>query len=371
MAKGTRKQEKSGKRSGSFRNLIKIICTLLGIALFFILASVGTLLYFNSSPNKSPVISNGDLSLQIDDSGSIRLEVHPGESVRSVGQRLEQAGIIRNRYFWEILSYVDKEYLKAGIYKFSLPATQLEIRALLISGKQILLRVTIPEGVTLKKTAQILAEAGICGAEDFLSAASDKETLDTYRVPGVTMEGYLYPDTYLFPETYPAAQVVKTLADTFFKRLSDIRPEALALSPAELNNRVILASIVEREYRVDEEAPVMAGVFYNRLRIGMALQSCATVEYVITEIQNRPHPERLFDRDTEIRNPYNTYIRPGLPPGPISAPGAIALNAVFNPAPSDYLYFRLINPAEGRHYFSQTLDDHIRAGVLYVKSRNR
>jgi UPF0755 protein len=99
----------------------------------------------------------------------------------------------------------------------------------------------------------------------------------------------------------------------------------------------------------------------------MALQSCATVEYVITEIQGRPHPKVLYDRDTAIPDPYNTYIRPGLPPGPISAPGLTALSAVFNPAPSDYLYFRLVNPAEGRHYFSRTFDEHIRAAGLYVK----
>jgi UPF0755 protein len=99
----------------------------------------------------------------------------------------------------------------------------------------------------------------------------------------------------------------------------------------------------------------------------MALQSCATVEYVITEIQGKPHPEILYTRDTEIKDPYNTYIRPGLPPGPISVPGKVALNAVFHPVASDFLYFRLIDPAEGRHYFSKTLDDHIRAGTLYVK----
>jgi UPF0755 protein len=114
----------------------------------------------------------------------------------------------------------------------------------------------------------------------------------------------------------------------------------------------------------------MAGVFYNRLSIGMALQSCATVEYVITEIQGKPHPELLYTRDTEIRDPYNTYIRPGLPPGPISAPGAVALDAAFHPAESDYLYFRLSDARAGRHYFSKTLDDHIRAGMLYVKDRS-
>jgi UPF0755 protein len=284
---------------------------------------------------------------------------------------MESAGIIRSRHFWELLSRFDRRYLKAGTYSFSLPATQLEIRSLLVSGRQILIRLTIPEGTTLKKTARLLAEAGVCSSEDFLAAASDPALLDAYRAPGPTLEGYLYPDTYLFSEGYPAELVVKTMADTFFKRLAELWPDTLALSPEELNRRVIMASIVEREYRVDEEAPLMAGVFYNRLRIGMALQSCATVEYVITEIQGRPHPERLYERDTEIRSPYNTYMVPGLPPGSISAPSAVALNAAFNPAPSDYLYFRLVNPAEGRHYFSQTLDDHIRAGALYVKARSR
>jgi UPF0755 protein len=356
------------KRAAS--SVITVICVLLGTLLFLTALAVGGVIYFNSPPDKPPVLSLEDPAMRIDESGALRLELRPGESVRSVGQRLENAGIIRNRYFWELLSYADKKYLKAGIYSLSLPASQMEIRSILISGRQILIRVTIPEGVTLKKTAQILAKAAICGEEDFLAAASDRAVLDTYRVPGPTMEGYLYPDTYLFPESYPADLAVKTMADTFFKRLAETGPEALSLSPAELNNRVIMASIVEREYRVDEEAALMAGVFYNRLRIGMALQSCATVEYVITEIQNRPHPERLFDQDTEIRNPYNTYMVPGLPPGPISAPGAVALNAAFHPVSSEYLYFRLINPAEGRHYFSKTLDDHIQAGVLYVKGRS-
>jgi UPF0755 protein len=367
-------QDEEKQRAGLFRrvrNIIKIACAFLGTVLFFACLIAGFTIYVNAPPDKSPVFNPDDPALRIGDDGGVRLEVRPGESVRSVGQRLERAGIIRNRYFWELLSHIDREYPKAGIYKLPLPASQMEIRSLLVSGKQILIRVTVPEGVTLKKAAQILDESGICGGEDFLAAAGAQETLDTYRVPGATMEGYLYPDTYFFPEAYPAEQVVKTMADTFFKRIAAIQADDPALSPEELNKRVVLASIVEREYRVDEEAPLMAGVFYNRLNIGMPLQSCATVEYVITEIQGRPHPERLFDRDTEIRNPYNTYINPGLPPGPIAMPGAVALNAAFYPQSSDYLYFRLINPDEGSHYFSKTLDDHIRAGVLYVKGRGR
>ncbi|MDR2900777.1 MAG: endolytic transglycosylase MltG [Treponema sp.] len=292
----------------------------------------------------------------------------------SVGKRLEEAGIIRTQYLWAILSRIDKEPIKAGFYSVELPITQMDIRSVLVSGQQMLITVTIPEGGTLKKTARILEDAAICSAEDFLAAASDEAILSRYRIPvntpDKTMEGYLYPDTYLFPRAFPAEKVVEKLADTFFEKLADIAPESLSLTPEELNNRVILASIVEREYRVEDEAPIMAGVFYNRLGIGMALESCATVEYVITEIQGKPHPEVIYYRDLEIRNPYNTYIRPGLPPGPISEPGEVALRAVFAPTESDYLYFRVMDPETGSHYFSRTLDDHIKAGVLYVKRRS-
>jgi UPF0755 protein len=163
--------------------------------------------------------------------------------------------------------------------------------------------------------------------------------------------------------------VVRAMVNNFFSRFQDLGYQ----SPGgeELHRMVTLSSIIEREYRVDDEAALMAGVFFNRLGIGMALQSCATVEYVITEIQGRPHPEVLYNRDIEIRDPYNTYIRPGLPPGPISAPGRVALEAAFHPASSDYLYFRLTDAAAGKHYFSRTLDDHIKAGALYVKGSSR
>jgi UPF0755 protein len=287
-----------------------------------------------------------------------------------VGKRLEDAGLIRSRYFWYLLSRLEKDYIKTGAYLLDIPASQLSLHRILVSGRQMLQRVTIPEGVTLKKAARIFEDAGICAAAAFLAAAGNQDILDQYQVPGETMEGYLYPDTYLFPPDYPANQVIRAMADTFFSRLAAIDRTYVDLSPEELYRRVIIASIVEREYRVDEEAALMAGVFYNRLTIGMALQSCATVEYVITEIQGRPHPDVLYTRDIEIRDPYNTYIRPGLPPGPISSPGSVALGAAFFPVDSDYLYFRLVDPAEGRHYFSKTLDDHIRAGVLYVKGRS-
>jgi UPF0755 protein len=335
---------------------------MVGSALIFVGVTV-----LNAPPESPPAPM--EEAMRLEENGTLLLEIRRGESAQSVGRRLENAGVISTRYFWNFLFRLDNEFIKTGTYKIELPVTQTKIRSMLINGEQLLVRVTFPEGITLKRAARILGESGICEAEDFLAAASSQEIRNAYRVPGATMEGYLFPDTYLFPLGYPASRVVSAMADNFFRRISEIAPEALSTNPAELNNRVIMASIVEREYRIPDEAAMMAGVFYNRLRIGMALQSCATIEYIITEILGRPHPEVIFNVDLEIRNPYNTYLRPGLPPGPISAPGETALRAAFFPTASNYLYFRLINQSEGRHYFSRTLDEHIRAGALYVKGR--
>ena len=335
---------------------------LLGLLVFAIV--LGGAAYFSSPPRDLPV-PEGE-ALRIEDN-VLFMEVRSGETAQSVGRRLESAHVIRNRHFWSLLFRLDGEHVKTGTYQIELPASQIRIRSTLVGGEEVLVRVTIPEGFTLKRAARILDEAGICPEADFLAAASSREILAAFEVPGPTMEGFLFPDTYLFPLDYPAGRVVSVMAENFFGRLNEIAP--IGMSMSEINERVIIASIVEREYRVPEEAALMAGVFFNRLRIGMALQSCATVEYVITEIQGRPHPEVILFRDLEIRNPYNTYLRPGLPPGPISWPGETALRAAFSPATTNYLYFRLIDPSVGQHYFSRTLDEHIRAGTLYVKGR--
>ena len=363
----------------AIRSFIKLLSVLVVAGLISCVFLLALAAYFNAPPPKNslpqgPVnfLAPKDESTRLE-GDTLFLEVRSGETASSVGRRLENANIIRSRYFWYLLFRLDKEFLKTGAYKIALPASQMRIRSILTSGEQLLVRVTVPEGFTLKKTAGVLEGAGICGAEDFLKAASSREILDAYNVPGPSMEGYLYPDTYLFPFAYPANKVVSAMADTFFKNFREMAGEIPGLgadiSAVELNRRVIIASIVEREYLLAEEAALMAGVFFNRLNIGMALQSCATIEYVITEIEGRPHPDVLYNADLEIRNPYNTYMRPGLPPGPISAPGKTALKAAFEPQSTRYLYFRLMDPLSGRHYFSQTLDDHIKAEFLYTKGR--
>jgi UPF0755 protein len=124
---------------------------------------------------------------------------------------------------------------------------------------------------------------------------------------------------------------------------------------------------VEREYRVDQEAPLIASVFYNRIQRNMGLESCATLEYIITEIQQKAHPEYITIEDEKLDSPYNTYKWAGLPPGPISNPGRTALEAAFQPARTSYLYFVLRDAQSGRHYFSRNLNEHNQAKYLYLK----
>ena len=362
--------KRQGKKNKNFLSvLLKIVIVIFALVILIIPVSFGVIMYLNA-PVQADALRLSDTEtdgISLAEDGSILIDIRRGESAQSVGFRLERAGLIKNTYFWRLLSRLENEHIKTGTYRLELPASPVSIYRLLVSGREVLYKVTIPEGVTLRKTAIILEQAGICSAQNFMEAARDRQIISHYGIPNESMEGYLFPDTYLFPVEYPASMVVRAMADNFFNRLETISPSFSDMSPQEINEKVILASIVEREYRVADEASVMAGVFVNRIGINMALQSCATVEYIITEIQGKPHPSVIYYSDLEIRDPYNTYIYRGLPPGPISAPGMVALRAAMYPQKTDYLYFRLTDPASGRHYFSRTYDDHISAGLLIPK----
>ena len=177
----------------------------------------------------------------------------------------------------------------------------------------------------------------------------------------------MFPDTYFFPLKYDAEAVIREMVDTFFNNLGEIFPDYKNISLKEIHEGVILASIVEREYRIKKEAPLIASVFYNRLSVDVGLESCATIQYIITEIQGKEHPERILHSHLEIDSLFNTYKSHGLPPGPISNPGKIALNAVFFPKKTDYWYFVVKNDQTGEHYFSEDLEEHNEAKFLYLK----
>lgn len=297
--------------------------------------------------------------------------VEQGESAISVAKRLERLKIIRSELLFRLLLKAKKQEssLKAGEYLVEPEMTSSEIQNMIIEGRQLLLRLTIPEGSTLKAIANSVEKLGLASKPGFLEAAKNPELLRELKIPSDSVEGYLYPDTYLFPKNVGAETVIKTMVANFRMRVQDNIPEAKTFTEQELYERIILASIVEREYRLASEAPVMAGVFFNRLKKGIALQSCATVVYVITEIEGKPHPVRLFDKDLEIKNPFNTYVYRGLPPAPISNPGLTALLASFRPEKTNYFYFRLIDEQSGTHYFSETFSEHIDAALLIPKAK--
>jgi len=309
----------------------------------------------------SPVFTQGE--------GEEEFSIFKGESVSAIADRLEQKGLIRSADFLVWLSRwkgTEKQY-RVGHYRIPRGKSTLFVHDLLVKGAQALYRVTIPEGWTLSRIARMLEAKGIVSASDFLSASKQEEILKKYEIPTSSVEGYLFPETYYFPKDFPAIRVIETMVDTFFQRLSTIVQEKPLPTGKDLLDRVILASIIEREYRDPEEASMIASVFYNRLKIRMPLGSCATVEYVLTEELGKPHPDVLTYEDLEVPSPYNTYKHPGLPPGPICNPGVIALKAAFYPADTDYRYFVLKDPEAGRHHFSKTLQEHMQAKVVYLK----
>lgn len=301
----------------------------------------------------------------------LEFRVVSGESASAVARRLQEAQAIRSAELFRLLIKFRglEQKLKTGFYLINPGLSGSEIADLLVSGQQLLVRVSVPEGSGLSTLALAAEQAGIASVASISAAANDQAFIASLGIPSSSLIGYLFPDTYLLPPEAGAETLLRLMVETYKKRIAENIPEAASFSPSEIHSRIIMASIVEREYRLPEEAPLMAGVFWNRLRIGMALQSCATVVYAITENLGKPHPSRLFDRDLKIDDPFNTYLFPGLPPAPICNPGLTAIMAAFRPVSTRFLYFRLVDEAKGRHYFSETLDEHIKAGALFVKPR--
>jgi len=327
-----------------------------GIVAGVIVCAVLALVILNSSPASAR--------------GTDRLfSIDRGESLSQIGRNLQDQGLIRYAPLLTLTGRLrgTQSDFKAGYYRIPAGSTTLSIHDLLVTGAQTLGKITIPEGWTVGKIARHLEAQGVCTAADFLAATRSPRLLADFGVSEKTLEGYLFPDTYFIPRPFPAEAMAELMTKTFFDTLGHIEPDWKVSAVGTLRSTVILASIVEREYQVDDEAPLIASVFYNRMKRNMGLESCATLEYIITEIQQKAHPEYITRDDEKIDSPYNTYKWAGLPPGPISNPGKTALEAAFHPAQTNYMYFVLRDPQAGRHYFSRDLNEHNQAKYLYLK----
>ncbi|MBP9885448.1 MAG: endolytic transglycosylase MltG [Leptospiraceae bacterium] len=289
------------------------------------------------------------------------LIISPGDSSTKITKDLTKHGILKSTsYFTYLLKFTgNTNRIKQGVYLVDNGMSARKIMDILVEGKVKMISFTIPEGYNNRQIGDLLTKKDIAKSkEEFLKVASSPEILSKYKIPAKTTEGYLFPETYVIPYNYPLDRIVEMMLKRFFLNLQKV-DKANGISPEELHKKVILASIVEREAKKKEERPLMAGVFIRRLKKNIALESCATVQYLF----DKPK-KRLFEKDLLIPSDYNTYLHKGYPPGPISNPGMPAILAAFNPEETENLFF-LLKP-DGYHYFSKDHREHAQAKKKYI-----
>ncbi len=288
-----------------------------------------------------------------------RVTIPPGATVRTVADSLAAHGIISGRTWFRLVARVGayQRRVQSGTFEFRRGAGAIAALRALASGRAVLIRLTVPEGYTLIDIAEETERTLAIPRERFLAAARDSVLLREYGVPAPSFEGYLLPETYLFAAGVSAGTVVRELAQSFragWRPGWDSSGAAQGLDRATI---VTLASIVEGEARMDADRPLIAAAYRNRLRLGMPLQADPTVQYAIQLATGALKP-RLYEKDYDFASSYNTYLHPGLPPGPVGAPGRKSIEAVLAPAPVPYLYF--VAGPDGRHVFTRTYAEHLR-----------
>jgi len=285
------------------------------------------------------------------------IDIAKGEPAQKIAEILYEKGIIRSDkifYFYVKLHKIDKK-LSFGKYHFAGRLSMPEIVDILEKGKVVLRKVTIPEGLTIKKTSRVLSQYGFVDNEKFIALCED--SLFAKKLTGFpisSLEGFLYPETYHFPYEVSEEYIINTLVQSFFDQTQhfDFAPN----KGLGFYDTIILASIVEREARFDDEKPTIASVYLNRLKYNYKLQADPTVAYAL-ELKGRIR-KKIYYRDLKIDSPFNTYKHFGLPPTPICSPSVSAIKAVLEPAETDYFFF--FANGNGRHEFNQTYQQHLK-----------
>lgn len=299
------------------------------LLVFFAITSILLLLSFATT---SPLTEGQHVTLQVD----------RGMSVQDIALEAKERNLVRSSLllYGVLTHFHDPTAIYAGTYSFDRPFTVFEVGDKLASKEidNTLLRVTIPEGTTRKEIAKIAKQK----IESFNEITFLEETKNN--------EGYLFPDTYFVSPDFSAEEFVNLLTSTFSHRLAPYKAQIENSGFTEYEV-LILASIIEREANDENSMRTVSGILQNRLKLGMALQTDASIEYVLDKPLSELSPE-----DLKLDTPYNTYLYPGLPPTPIGNPGLLAIKAVLEPIPTEYLFY--ITGDDGLFYYAETFEDH-------------
>ncbi|MDP2913968.1 MAG: endolytic transglycosylase MltG [Candidatus Aminicenantes bacterium] len=289
-------------------------------------------------------------------SGTVLFEVEKGKGVRAIAEALTAAKILSKRTPF-VLGYdlfFAPRSIKAGEYQLPSTGPAGAVLDILINGRVYLHPVTVPEGLTGPEIFAIFSAAGFGGSEEFEAAFGVTDDIALWDPQAADVEGYLFPETYHLPKSISAKDILQTMIGQFKEVFGENGRRRAAELHMTVREVVILASLIEKETARPDEKRLVSAVFHNRLRLGMKLDCDPTIIYALK--LEGPFEGRLRTKDLKYDSPYNTYLHPGLPPGPIANPGRASLEAALRPAEAEYLYFVARN--DGSHQFSRTLAEH-------------
>ena len=286
------------------------------------------------------------------------VDLPQGSSGPEIGRRLVDAGVVRDVLTFRVALWEagQARRLRAGEYRFDHPVTPLEVVDKIRRGDVYEHRVTFPEGLTIDDMAPLFEARQLGLAASFKEAAKDPAPVAAFDPEARDLEGYLFPETYSLPRGTPASRLVRLMVDRFEEAFPPELRQAVVERGLTVRRAVTLASLVEKETARDDERPLVAAVYLNRLAIKMPMQCDPTVIYALRKAGK--YDGNIKREDLEFDSPYNTYRYPGLPPGPIAAPGRPSLEAAAHPAAVKYLYF--VSRNDGSHVFASTLVEHNR-----------
>jgi len=297
---------------------------------------------------------------------SVKVTIPKGASLKQVSATLQDYNIIRNErsFLLAVKTLGYEKDMPAGRFKLLNASTNFDIIDQLVNGIQVNKRVTILEGWTMAAIAKELNNKIGVDQNEFKSACKNELLLWKWGISEDSVEGYLFPNTYLFSEEEDVQDIIGRMINEYKERITLAFRDRMKVLGMNENEIITLASIIEGEAIYDSERAVISGVYHNRLNIGMRLQADPTIQYIITD-----SPRRLLNKDLKIKSPYNTYLNKGLPPGPINNPGIESIKAALYPADIDYIYF--VARGDGYHTFSRTKEEHNKAKRKFQKIRRQ